>query len=253
MAKRKPKPKPEHQAIANIQFGSIDYEIQDLKYGYTFTQDPVFQMAVTVKVPDELFPKAILMEMPISSILPLIVEKHAAMVQYVQKTIDGFDDPHLQEELAFKALEEDGFDFQHFARCALDEMEVELYWDPDLPPPTPQVKTVRFGNIDYKIEQVEISYGKTESPVFTFHVSVQLPKHILDQVIIINMPLHQVLKDVEKYDVAMANYFKKALVENQDEPEHEVYTIQSLVAESFDLHLFLKHALADFEFQIEKK
>ncbi len=252
MAKKKSKRQKGNEIIAKIHFGSIDYVIETLKYGYPFTQDRVFLFSVTVVVPVELFHEPILIQVDIPSILSLIETKHAAMAQYVQKTIDSFDDPHFQEELAFKALEEEGFDFQHFARCALNQMEVELFWDPDMPPPIPQVKTVRFGDVDYNIEEVQISYGKTEVRDFTFHVSLQLPKHIFEQVIMLNMPLHQVLKDVEKQDVAMANYFKMTLADNQNETDPEVYTIQSLVAEDFDLHLFLRHALTDFSFKIEK-
>lgn len=253
MAKKKSKSQKENVAIAKIHFGSIDYVIESLDYSYSFTQDRIFQFSVTVIVPVELFPEPFLLQVDIPSMLSLIEHKHAAMAQYVQKTIDSFDDPHFQEELAFKALEEDGFDFQHFARCALNEMEVELFWEHDMPPPTPQVKIVRFGEIDYDIEDVQISYGNKEEREFTFHVSIQLPKHIFEQAIMLNMPLHQVLKDVEKQDAAMANYVKKALAENQNETDPEVYTIQALLAEDFDLHLFLRHSLKDFSFKIEKK
>ncbi|MBL7818817.1 MAG: hypothetical protein JNL70_27710 [Saprospiraceae bacterium] len=254
MARKKRKSSQKKEPIAEIHFNQIDYDILELSYGYTFTQNPIFMLTVKLKVPDELFDQAIVMGLPLSEIFPILERNHLAMVNYVKKTIEGFDDPHFNEELAFKALEAEGFDLENFARCALEDLKVELSWDPDVPPPTPQVKTVRFDTIDYKIENVQISYGDDEeAPVFTFHVTVQLPKHILDQVICINMPLHKMWGIVEKQDVSMSNYAKKAFEDNQNEPEHEILTVQSLVAEGFDLHRFLKFALADFEFQVEKK
>ncbi|MBL7816423.1 MAG: hypothetical protein JNL70_15490 [Saprospiraceae bacterium] len=256
MAKKKSqkqKKYADYETVAKISFGEMDYEISDLTFAYTFTQEPIFKMGVTVKVPDDVYEEAIRMEIPLSEALPVLSHKHPAMAEYVEKTIEGFDDPHFKEELAIEALKEEGFDIEHFARCVLNGLEVEMFWDPDLPPPTPQIKNVQLGALDYKIPNIDISYGDDEAaPVFTFHATVELPKHVIDKTIIVNMPLHKVLEEVQKYNAPMVDYVEQTLADHAHEPDPEVVAIQSLAAEGFDLRQFLKYALNDFEFQIKK-
>ena len=244
-AQRKPETK------AQLMFKDIEYNIQSLTFEYSFTQNPVFQAVINIRVPDEYINYPISICMPIPALLSLVAMNYEGMSNYVQKVIDGFDDPVTRESLAIKSLEEEGFDLHHLVRCALEQASIDPLETPEARETA--VKIFALGDVGFTIQHIDLGYTHTEPRVCFVKVLIKVPDHVFNQAFTIGFELDKGLESVEKYDAGMAKYFKKTLIENQNELDSEIVTFQSLASEGFDLKQFMIHALMDYELKIEKK
>lgn len=251
MVKKKSGKVPQQQPDEHLYFSDIDYVIQKLKFTYSFAQESVFQADLNIKVPDEYIDYPINICIPISLLLTQAALVDEPMTQYVQKVIDGFDDPVTREKQAFDLLAEEGFDFERLVRCALSKIHIDPK-DASKPETEPEYKIITLGEIDYEIQGVSMGYDDKPPHVCFFNLSLKLPDHIFQGDVQLGFELESALPLVEKYDAGMAKYLRQALSENKGAHQYEVHTIQSLIDEGFDLFLFLTHALKNYKIRISK-
>ncbi|MBL7814311.1 MAG: hypothetical protein JNL70_04820 [Saprospiraceae bacterium] len=251
MAKKKSEKIPQPQPDEHLAFSDIDYVIQKLTFTYSFAQESVFQADLDIKVPDEYIAYPINICIPISVLLTQAALVDEPMTQYVQKVIDGFDDPMTREKQAFDLLAEEGFDLERLVRCALSRIHIDPKHVPK-PQTEPEYKIITLGEIDYEFKGVSMGYDDKPPHVCFFNLSLKLPDHIFQENVQLGLGLESALPLVEKYDVGMTKYMRQALSENKGAHQYEVHTIQSLINEGFDLLLFLTHALKSYQIRISK-
>lgn len=237
----------------NLLLGSIEYSIERLSFEYSFTQNPVFQACVNVKIPDVYLTYPINLNLPIDLLLSLVAKENEAMSKYVQKVIDSFDDPQTCEKLAFDALAEEGFDLERLVRLAFEWVSIDPTQNPDETPDKPRIKIFSLKEVGFDVQEINLCYSDSNPRICFFNVMVKVPKHVFQDTMIIDIELDKGLSIVERYNVDMAKYFRKSLAAHADEPNSEILTIQTLAEEGFDFNQFVVYALSDYQMKIEQK
>ena len=239
------------QTVSRIHFNEIEYVLQDLKFDYSFAQNPVFQVIMTLKVPDEYINHPISISIPIPYLLSLVGMKNQPMAAYVQKVIDSYDNPQTRESQAFQCLESEGFDLRALAHCALLSVSI----DPtDVAQPTePIEKIIALEEVGFQVIEVGLGYSVTAPRTCIFQTKIKVPDHIFHDPIRLGFELPQGLASVEKQDAGMAKYFRQALAEHKGEPDYELVAIQELAEEGFDLNRFLHIVLSNYKVKITQK
>ena len=109
-----------------LVFRKLDYDIEEYDYYYNDATPPTFIVSATVRLPEEIFPNALNIGLPLDTALVFVGRNNEGMVKYIKKVIEGFSDKPESELLAFQSLDEDGFDLKLFLTYMMSEISLQI-------------------------------------------------------------------------------------------------------------------------------
>lgn len=110
----------------NLVFRTLEYDIDEYDYYYNDSTPPTFMVSAKIIIPEDIFPHALNIGLPIETALVFVERNNQGMAKYVKKVLEGYNDKPESELLAFQSLENDGFDLKLFLTNMLAEVSLQI-------------------------------------------------------------------------------------------------------------------------------
>ena len=109
-----------------IRLSETNYQVLEVTYGYDDECD--FFVSAEIRLPEDVAPEdgVLTAAFRIEFVLESAEKHNPAMVRYVKTMIESYMDVSSWHQVAFEALEEEGFDLEQLIRYSVNEMEIKF-------------------------------------------------------------------------------------------------------------------------------